>query len=134
MENGRHGNQDANSQWPNIQISSKYMKLCVYQIWCLYHKMNNMLAMPPHYTFLSNTFCYVSATNILTRCCLNIFNKLTTFMLYILMEKFNRCVFVAPQSSDFPRILMLNKSFYFCNYYVYYYKWGLELKCKISLC
>ena len=49
LENGRHGNQDANSQWPNIQISSKYMKLCVYQIWCLYHKMNNMLAMPPHY-------------------------------------------------------------------------------------
>ena len=49
MENGRHGNQEANSQWPNIQISSKYMKLCVYQIWCLYHKMNNMLAMPPHY-------------------------------------------------------------------------------------
>ena len=48
LENGRHGNQDANSQWPNIQISSKYMKLCVYQIWCLYHKMNNMLAMPPH--------------------------------------------------------------------------------------
>ena len=52
FENGRHGNQDANSQWPNIQISSKYMKLCVYQIWCLYHKMNNMLAMPPHYNVI----------------------------------------------------------------------------------
>ena len=45
FQNGRHGNQDANSQWPNIHISSKYMTLCVYQIWCLYHKM---LAMPPH--------------------------------------------------------------------------------------
>ena len=44
MKNGHHGNQDANLQWPNIQISSKYIKLCVYQIWCLYHKMNNMLA------------------------------------------------------------------------------------------
>ena len=52
LENGRHGNQDANSQWPNIQSSSKYMKLCVYQIWCLYHKMNNMLAMPPHYILI----------------------------------------------------------------------------------
>ena len=50
LENGRYGNQDANLQWPNIQISSKYIKLCVYQIWCLYHKMNNMLAVPPHYS------------------------------------------------------------------------------------
>ena len=25
------------------------IKLCVYQSWCLYHKTNNMLAMPPHY-------------------------------------------------------------------------------------
>jgi len=49
LENGRHGNQDANLQWPNTQISSAYIKLCVYQIWCLYHKINNMLAMPPHY-------------------------------------------------------------------------------------
>ena len=49
MENGCHGHQDASLQWPNIQISSKYIHLCVYQIWCLYDKMNNRLAMPPHY-------------------------------------------------------------------------------------
>ena len=41
MENGCHGNQNANLQWPNIQISSEYIKMYVHQIWCFYHKMNN---------------------------------------------------------------------------------------------
>ena len=39
------GHQDANLQWPNIQISSKYIKLYMYQMWHFYHKMNNRLAM-----------------------------------------------------------------------------------------
>ena len=38
FENGCNGNHDANLQWPNIQISSKYINLCVYQIRCLCQK------------------------------------------------------------------------------------------------
>ena len=45
MENGCHGNHNANLQWPNIQISSEYIKMYVHQIWCFYHKMNNCYEM-----------------------------------------------------------------------------------------
>jgi len=39
LENGYHSHQ----RWPNIHLCSKdiYQHIC--QIWCLYHKMNNLI-------------------------------------------------------------------------------------------
>ena len=42
------GRRGGFSGWPNIQIASKYACLQLCQIWCLYHKMHNRLAMRPH--------------------------------------------------------------------------------------
>lgn len=42
------GYKNANLQWANIQISSRYIKLYMCQIWHFYYKMNHKLAMPSH--------------------------------------------------------------------------------------
>ena len=54
FSNGCHYNQNDNLQWPNTHISFKCINLCVYHIWCLYHKMNNRLSMPSYYESLHN--------------------------------------------------------------------------------